>query len=95
MLAVVLDLPLAFVKDDKILRSRHINHLDETSYGQTGGAFPPPELLFTHRAQVIYCAHEAPWAICVSVVRWFETLSAFWSGGSGSLGYGLNYAAFS
>lgn len=64
MLAVVLDLPLAFVKDDKILRSRHINHLDETSYGQTGGAFPPPELLFTHSAQVIYCAHEVPWAIC-------------------------------
>jgi hypothetical protein len=31
----------------------------------------------------------------VSVVRWFETLLAFWSGGSGSLGCGLNYAAFS
>jgi hypothetical protein len=30
----------------------------------------------------------------VSVVRWFETLLAFWSGGSGSLGWGLNYAAF-
>jgi hypothetical protein len=58
MLAVVLDLPPAFVKDDKILRSRHINHLDETSYGQTGGAFLPPELLSTHRAQLIYCAYD-------------------------------------
>ena len=31
----------------------------------------------------------------LSVVRWLGTLLAFWSGGSGSLGCGLNYAAFS
>jgi hypothetical protein len=31
----------------------------------------------------------------LSVVRWFETHFSFWNGGSGSLGYGLNYAAFS
>ena len=40
-------------------------------------------------------AQKNPEKYRVSVVRRFETVFAFWSGGSGSIGCRLDYAAFS